>query len=182
MLRSKPKKTVDDYMALPIEGAGVELIRGEFAVSPSPGSRHQRVLWKLAAALDDYLKRTQAGECLFSPMDVILAEDVVVQPDLLFVRSERRSIISDRVRGAPDLAIEVLSPATLDRDRFVKRDLYERHGVAEYWIVDPDARTVEVFSLRDGAYGPAAIFEAGETIDATPVLPGIALPLGPLWE
>ncbi|HLG43322.1 MAG TPA: Uma2 family endonuclease, partial [Planctomycetota bacterium] len=155
--------------------------RGEFAVSPSPGSRHQRIVRKLAAAFESYVKRTGAGEYLFSPMDVILSEEVVVQPDLLFVAKSRRRIIGDRVRGAPDVVIEVLSPETADRDRFVKRDLYERFGVSEYWILNPDARTAEIFTLQDSAYGAAQVFEAGDRV-STRALPGFELDLSRIWE
>ena len=183
MLRSKPRKTVDDYMALPVEGHGVELIRGEFAVSPSPQARHQIVVGNLLVALHAYLERRPIGKAIVCPLDVIFGPDTVVQPDLILIRTERLPILTDRVRGTPDLLIEVLSPGTVDRDRFVKRELYERNGVAEYWIVDPDARTVEVFSLKDAAaYGPAALFEAGETIEGTTVLPGLELRLDSLWD
>ena len=183
MLRSKPKKTVDDYMALPFEGYGIELIRGEFVVSPSsPGSPHQRFLWKLVSAFDSYNRRARVGEFMFCPMDVILADDVVVQPDILMISNERAHILRDRVRGAPDLAVEVISPGTSDRDRFVKRDLYERHGVREYWIVDLDARTIEVLSLGgDGAFGAATVYQETDRIDSTPLLAGLALELKGLW-
>jgi Uma2 family endonuclease len=179
VMRTKPKMTVKDYMALPQEH-GVELIEGEFVMSPTPEIRHQRLVFNLCAASKAYVDRTRRGEFIVSPMDVILSEEIVLQPDLLFVSPERSHIVRDRVFGAPDLVIEILSPSTTDRDRFVKRGIYARFGVREYWIIDGAARTVEVLTLKDGRFELLGIFEENDRL-STPVLPDLDLDLTAIW-
>ena len=180
MLKTKIEKTIDDYLALPQEH-GVELIEGEFAMSPSPGSKHQIILVNLTAALHAFTSGNRIGRVLVAPMDVVLSKRTVVQPDLLFVKAARVKIIKDRVEAAPDLVVEVLSESTIDRDRFVKRDLYAKNGVAEYWIVDPAAKTIEVLTLKGAAYELVAIFEVGDKL-STPVLPTLELDVTRVWE
>ncbi len=99
-----------------------------------------------------------------------------MQPDVLFVAAERAHIVPDWVRGVPDLVIEVLSPTHAPRDRIVKRDLYAKNGVPEYWIVDAEERTIEVYRHADGAYQPAGYF-TGEGVLRSGVLPDLALAL-----
>jgi Uma2 family endonuclease len=180
MLKTRPQKTLEDYLALPQEH-GVELIEGEYAMSPSPGSEHQSVLLNLTHLLLEHVRAKKLGRLFFSPMDVILSQRTVLQPDLLFVRQERVGIIGKRVEGPPDLVVEVLSEGTADRDRFVKRDLYARYGVLEYWIVDPESHTVEVLTLKSAQYELVGIFEQGDRI-CTPVLPDLALDVDQLWQ
>lgn len=179
MIRTKAKKTVADYMSLPQEH-GAELIEGELVMSPSPTSRHQRVLRNLSSELTAFLKRTGWGELLFAPMDVILSDDTVVQPDLFVVRRERLAIVKERVEGVPDLVVEILSAYAQDRDLLLKRDLYAKHGVKEYWIVDPEARTVEALAWRDGRFELIAIFESKDVL-VTPLLPDLSLDLATIW-
>jgi Uma2 family endonuclease len=180
MLTTRPRKTVADYVKLPQEH-GVELVCGEFVTSPSPAARHQLVLGNLYRLLSEHARLGDLGLVMLSPMDVILNEDVVLQPDLLFICKARRSILRDRVHGAPDLAIEIVSAQTRDRDRFVKKDLYARYGVTEYWIVDPDAATVEVYRLKGGAYEFKALYERTDAIESAE-LPGLKLPLCEVFE
>jgi Uma2 family endonuclease len=177
MIRTRPRKTVKDYMALPTEN-GVELIQGEFVMSPSPQADHQKIVVALCVAL-----KTQicGGELLVSPMDVILADDTVVQPDLLYVGPDRLAIIKERVAGAPDLVIEILSPSTRDRDRLVRTGLYARFGVREYWLVDPDTRTIQVLTLEGSRYKVLAIFEERDRL-STPVFPELKLDLSVVWR
>ena len=154
-----------DYVALP-EEPRCELLYGHLVVTASPDARHQDVLVRLVRTLLDRADRSGA-RLLVAPMDVRLAEHSVVQPDLLLVTAARAAIVRRRVEGAPDLAIEILSPATARRDRGEKLRLYLESGVAEYWIVDPEARTIEhqiaiegSFVVRlpvDGRYRSAAI-------------------------
>jgi Uma2 family endonuclease len=179
VIKTRPFSTVRDYMALPTEH-GVELIEGDLVMSPSPDASHQRLVRKLVVALDGYLKRKPIGEVFPSPMDVILSLHTVLQPDLVVVLRGRASVVKDRIRGAPDLAIEILSAATSERDRLLKRELYARHGVREYWIVDPDARTIEVYSGRGRRFGAPRIFEKGDRL-STPLLKDLRLALKELW-
>lgn len=180
MLTTKRPKTIDDLGALPPE-TRAELIEGDIFMSPTPNLRHQRIVANLYRHLDAHVRSRRLGEVFLSPIDVILAPDAVAEPDVVFVSSARRSILRQWIEGAPDLAVEVLSPSTNVRDRVVKRDLYARHGVPEYWIVDPDARTVEVLKLAGGAYALHAVFEPGDTI-ASPVLPDLRLAVEAVLE
>jgi Uma2 family endonuclease len=173
MLTTKRAKTLDDLRALPPE-TRAELIGGDIFMSPTPNLRHQRIVANLYRSLDAHVRSRRLGEVFLSPIDVILAPDAVAEPDIVFVSSARRSILRQWIEGVPDLAIEVLSPSTNVRDRVVKRDLYARHGVPEYWIVDPDARTVEILKLSGPAYALHAVFESGDTI-TSPVLPDLRL-------
>ena len=118
------------------------------------------------------------GWVFFSPTDVVLSEHDTVQPDLVFVSREREHIITDaNIQGAPDLVVEILSPSTASRDWRDKLDLYERHGVAEYWLVDPVSEIVWVFQLVDGALVQVGMYSVGDTL-TSPLLEGFALKLG----
>ncbi|HET8655569.1 MAG TPA: Uma2 family endonuclease [Longimicrobiaceae bacterium] len=131
-----------------------EIIDSELLVTPSPGTRHQIVAAELGHHFLDHVRTCGLGLVLFAPTDVVLSEENVVQPDVLFIRSERvAELVRERaIHGAPDLVVEILSPSSLVRDRHRKRALYERAGVPEYWIVDPGNRAIEVFSRGDGGY------------------------------
>lgn len=180
MLTTKVPNTVDDLMKLPPE-TRAELIEGEIFMSPSPNAHHQRVVRNIVEGLLPFLRQHPIGSLFFAPLDVVLSRTVVVQPDVLFLSSARGHIVGDRIEGAPDLAVEVVSPGTDVRDRTVKRGLYARHGVREYWIVELDARTVEVLTLKGNEYALHAVFEPGDTITSQ-ILAGLQLPLDPLFE
>ena len=151
-LPEKDRYTYDDYRQLP-EGAPYELIRGHLAMSPSPSPRHQIVQANLFFALSRFVRANQAGRVVSAPIDVQLADTSVVQPDLLYMRRDRLDHIGERsIEGAPDLVVEILSPATAHRDLTEKKRLYEEHGVQEYWVVDPDTRTVEIHVRTDPAF------------------------------
>jgi Uma2 family endonuclease len=139
-----------DYWKLP-EGAPVELMRGEFVMSPAPITLHQVVVVLLAELLSAVSRRS-GGFALCAPADVVLSDTTILQPDLLYVSRQRRSIIGDRINGPPDLVIEVLSPGTERRDRVQKLDLYAQYGVPEFWIVDPKAQNIEFLLLDNGRY------------------------------
>ena len=141
--------TWQDVQQLPDDGNRYEAIDGELCVTPAPSLRHQRILMRLTLALHNLLVEPGHGELFFAPTGVEFpATEEGVQPDLLFVSNQRRGILADQwIRGAPDLVVEILSPTTAHRDRGVKRKLYDRQGVSVYWIVDPDARVVEVWTF-----------------------------------
>jgi Uma2 family endonuclease len=178
--RDLERHTYGDYLAWP-EDVRYELIDGvAYAMSPAPTVSHQEVLLELSRQIDEALDES-ACRVLIAPLDVRLprgdeadeAVDTVVQPDLLVVCDPAR--IDERgVRGAPDWIIEVLSPATAAHDQVRKRDLYERAGVREYWLVHPTDRIVTVYRLENGHYGRPDIAElAGET--ATQAVPGVVI-------
>jgi Uma2 family endonuclease len=115
------------------------------------------------------------GQLFMAPLDVIFSDYDVLEPDLLFVLNEHRSIIQDWVRGAPDLVIDVLSPTTARQDRGPKLKAYARFGVPECWIVDPDQQAVEVYRLAQHVYELAQTLREPESV-TSPLLPGFALP------
>jgi Uma2 family endonuclease len=171
----KPRKTAEDYLKLP-EGVRAELIEGEFFMSPPPKLRHQRVVSNLHLALRRFAESGNRGLVLDAPMDVYLPSGDVVQPDLVFLGTLNRALREDWIRGVPDLLIEVVSPESAERDRIVKRHLYEGNGVLEYWIVDPQKGTVEVLHASPKGYAEHGYFEESDTVTSA-VLPGLSLPV-----
>jgi Uma2 family endonuclease len=107
---------------------------------------------RVCERLNRFVTQRQLGEVFISLLDVVLSPRRVVQPDVLFVSHDRRHIVKDHIRGVPDLAFEIISQGTWQRDRVSKKSPYEQFGLAEYWIVDPESRTIEVFALEGGAY------------------------------
>jgi Uma2 family endonuclease len=182
---SVQKLTYSDLLALPADGKRHELIDGEHFVSPSPSLRHQIVLSNLFRALDGRIHTQDLGRLLFAPVDIVLSPHDVVEPDLLFISHERAAILSENfLTGAPDLVVEVLSPSTRRLDMSRKRRLYQRFGVAEYWIVDPVAEAVAVYRGTEGLWlRPAAHFDRrrGDERLVTPLLGGLAIPLAEIF-
>ncbi|RMH05494.1 MAG: Uma2 family endonuclease [Aquificota bacterium] len=146
------KLTYQDYLKLP-EEERYELIEGELLPMPSPTSKHQRVVLKLSVALHLFVEKHGLGLVYPAPFDVVLDEENVLQPDILFLSKENLSKLQERgIFGAPDLVVEVISPSTAKRDLEVKRSLYERYGVKELWFVFPEEQAVEVLFLEGGRY------------------------------
>ena len=179
-LLTRPRKTVDDFMKLP-EGTLAELIDGEIFMTATPFVPHQRVVLNLTAEIRAFARPRQLGEVILSPMDVHLPSGDIVEPDIVFVRRENLAIVQDWVRGVPDLLVEVLSTSHPERDLIVKRNLYARNGVGEYWIVDPMDRSVQIFKLSGDQFDPAGYRREGETL-GTSLLPGFDLPVAKLFE
>jgi len=145
--------TYKEYEALPSDGRRYELHEGELSMTPAPGTRHQRILRELSALVWQHVKARGLGEVLFAPVDCILADITVVQPDILYLDPTRLSLVSERgIEGPPTLVVEVISPSTTLIDRSTKGQLYARHGVPYYWIVDPAGRSIEAFTLSEGRY------------------------------
>jgi Uma2 family endonuclease len=157
MAKQTPARwTYEDFARLP-EGDGnrYEIIAGELYVSPAPGLRHQKIVTKLTVALDSHVTQFDLGDVLVGPIDVLLADGDYLEPDVVFVRRQRRDIESARgIEAAPDLVVEVLSPSTARRDRTLKRERYMLHGVREYWVVDHEAGEVLVYRPTAGAAQP----------------------------
>jgi Uma2 family endonuclease len=130
--------------------------------------------------IKNWVQPRALGKVVISPMDMVLTQRNVPQPDVLFIAEDRLSIIKDRVRGPADLVVEVISEGSRHKDRIEKRDLYEQHGIKEYWIIDPDAQTVEVFSLEHGQYRLLGRWRPGETARSR-LLDGFTVPVGELF-
>lgn len=143
------KYNYQDYLQLP-EDKRYEIIDGDLFMVPSPGESHQRILANIFNTLSNYVRQNKLGIVYFAPFDVLFSEEDIVQPDIIFISNENKRIITkDNIKGAPDLIVEVLSPSTFKRDIGIKKKLYARHRVREYWTVDPEHETVEVFLLKD---------------------------------
>ena len=155
--------TYAEFARLPSEGSTrYEVIDDDLVVTPAPGRRHQRISMKLAASLHIFVRDHDLGEVYHAPFDVLFAEGDYMEPDLVFVRKARLDVLSDRgVEGPPDLIVEITSPSTAHRDRGVKLQRYRLFGVGEYWVVDPEARTVEVWDLASGVTRPVTIGPGG---------------------
>jgi Uma2 family endonuclease len=176
------KYTYDDYLLFPEDGLRHELIGGEHYVTPAPTRKHQIAAGNLYRLLSVFVYEGKLGRVFFAPFDVILSTEDVVEPDLLYISKERSSIEEERgAFGAPDLVIEILSDSTRNRDETLKHSLYQAAGVLEYWLVDPDAETVRVERLGDGAYQLAAELSAGDVLE-TPLLPGFSVPVSRAFE
>ncbi|MCL6559330.1 MAG: Uma2 family endonuclease [Firmicutes bacterium] len=150
--KSRKFYTYEDYRKLP-EGAPYQLIGGELVLTPAPGTYHQIISMKLEFQMVDFVSKNGLGIVLYAPIDVYLEETETYQPDIIFIAQERMGIIEPaRVNGAPDLVVEILSPATAYYDLRKKYKVYEKSGVKEYWIVDPEEKSVQVFLLKEGKF------------------------------
>jgi Uma2 family endonuclease len=173
------KLTYDEFQTLPRDGSKrLELIEGEVYMTPSPNTAHQRAVRKLLRALDEFVQEGDLGEVFIAPYDIVFSKWTALEPDLLFIRRDRRSIITEaNVQGAPDLVIEILSPSNKAYDRKTKLRAYEKAGVPEIWYFDPEEQTAEILNLGgDGLYVVTAKL-SGEAAIVSKVLPGLSLTL-----
>lgn len=174
------KFTYYDYTLLP-EDKRYELIEGDLSMTPSPTSRHQIISGNLHFHLSDYVRKKGLGIVLAAPMDVVLSDEDVVQPDLLFISNDRKGIMGEKnIRGAPDLVIEILSPTSLERDAVIKRKLYAKHAVREYWIVNPDEKTIEVMTWSEKGFQTVQAYPRGATL-RSPLLAGFSLSIDEIF-
>jgi Uma2 family endonuclease len=174
------KLTYDDFVLFPDDGQRHELVDGEHWVTPSPNYRHQKVSLNLSVLIATWLERHPIGQVLYAPFDVVFTKFDVVQPDLLYLSNECAAevLTSANIQGVPELVIEIGSPATRRRDETIKRHLYDRAGVSEYWVVDLELDLVRVYRREDRQFArPVELSaEAGDTL-TTPLLPNLELPL-----
>jgi len=180
--KSEPKFTYGDYLTWPDEERW-ELIDGNaYNMSPAPSRRHQQISRELAFQIHDYL-RDKPCELYHAPFDVRLPDEdesddevlTVVQPDIVVI-CDKKKLDDKGCRGAPDLIIEILSPNTASKDLREKLNLYEKHGVNEYWIVHPTDNTVMVFKLSKKKYGRPDVYAEKDKIK-TPILDGLEIEL-----
>jgi Uma2 family endonuclease len=166
---------------LPESPLPTELWDGELLMSPAPSFFHQQIVDRFHDFLKAWVRQHQLGATAIAPIDMVLSPSRATQPDVVFISKARSDIIADRIMGAADLVAEVLSPESRRRDRIDKRDLYEQHGVREYWLIDPEARTVEVLNLKAGAYQLAGRWHPGERAQSR-LLKGLEVPVSVLFE
>jgi Uma2 family endonuclease len=178
------KLTYDDYVLIPEDGQRHEILDGEHSVSPAPTPFHQAVSGALYARLWLFARQHGLGRVYAAPLDVLFSVHDIAQPDLVFISSERARIIGDKnVQGAPDLVVEVLSPSTRWKDEDFKLGLYERSGVREYWLVDPERREVRIFRRTGTGLDLAAELSAASNESlSTPLLPGLEIRVREIFE
>ena len=179
------KLTYDDFVHFPDDGNRHELIDGEHYVTPSPNTRHQRISGNLFLLIGTWLECHPIGQVFYAPYDVVFSEFDVVEPDLLYLSNERAAQVLTplHAKGVPELVIEIGSKGTRKRDETIKRRLYERAGVSEYWLVDPVSDAIRVYRRENDRFGrPIELSrEAGDVL-TTPLLPGLALPLARIFR
>ena len=174
------KFTYDDYLNTS-DDKRYELLDGELIMPPAPGESHQSVSAMLGWKLVQFTFENRLGRVYPAPFDVVLSEFDVVQPDLIFVSNDRAHIITPaNIQGAPDLVVEILSPSTATRDKTLKRVLYAKHGVREYWLVDPTAKTVTILCLGERGFDVVSTYGEGEIL-TSPTLPGFTLNLDDIF-
>ncbi len=179
--QSRAKLTYEDLLQFPDDGLRHEIIDGEHYVTGSPVTRHQRISRRFLVAIELYLREHPVGEIFYAPLDLLLSRHDIVEPDLIYVSAERIDVITEKnLQGTPDLVIEILSPSTRGRDHGIKRDLYDRTGVQEYWVVDADENVVEVYRREGVAFGSPQAFQRDGAPLTTTLLPGLTLNLAEL--
>jgi Uma2 family endonuclease len=167
--------TWDDLKDLPEDAGRTEIVDGDLVVSPTPSDRHQEISTALAAKIYSFVKRRKLGKFYGAPVHVVLAEHVNFEPDLCFLATANlHRVQSPVIAGPPDLIIEIVSESNRTHDTVVKFQNYERHGVSEYWLVDPRDGRISVWSLQQGCYASLGAFAAGEKLE-TRVLRGLDL-------
>jgi len=179
------KLTYDDFVQFPDDGQRHELIDGEHYVTPSPNRKHQRVSGNIHLLIGAWLEERPIGQLFYAPFDVVFSRFDVVEPDLLYMSNERAATVltAANVQGTPELVIEIGSPGTRKRDETIKRRLYERAGVSEYWVVDPELDVVRVYQREGETFArPVELSaEAGDVLTTT-LLSGLELPLARVFR
>jgi Uma2 family endonuclease len=180
MRQANVRFTYHDYLLLP-EDKRYEILEGDMVVVLAPNTAHQRILGNLLSALFNHVRQHKLGEVFCAPYDVVLSEENVVQPDIIFVRSEHIGIIgTENIQGAPDLVVEILSPGTKSRDLIIKRKIYAKYGITEYWIVDPIEKTLEVLIWAEEGYRSAGIYPYSAVVESL-LLPDFRVPLAEIF-
>lgn len=173
--------TYKEYEVLPADGRRYELHDGDLSVTPAPTPLHQEISGNLNEILRGHVKTRGLGKVFYSPIDCILSDISIVQPDLVYLDPSRLALLTNRgIEGPPTLVIEIVSPSTTVIDRSTKRQLYARHGVRYYWIVDPEARAIEAYVLSAGGYQLAARAAGPEAVSLPP-FPDLAFVPASLW-
>jgi len=181
------KLTYDDFVRFPDDGLRHELIDGEHYVTPSPNTKHQQVSLNLVFLIERWLrqKNERVGRLFFAPFDVVFSRFDVVEPDLLYMSNERaaRILTAANVQGVPELVVEIASPGTRRRDETIKRNLYERSGVSEYWVVDPELDVVRVYRRAGEEFArPVELSAQTGDVLTTSLLPGLELRLSRIFR
>lgn len=171
------KLRYEDYVDFPDDGNRHEVIDGEHFMSPAPSLYHQRISGRIQFQLYQAIELQGLGEVLYAPVDVELNDNDIVQPDLVVVLAGNRIQTPIKIKGTPDLLIEILSQSTRENDLGRKRERYELAGVPEYWIVDPDEHTVEQLILTDGKF----VARDHDQVVKLSIVPDVAVDFEKVW-
>lgn len=178
-VNSQTKLTYEDYVLLPEDGKIHEIIDGEHLMTPAPDTYHQTLSRRIQFQLYQQIEEKGLGVVFDAPTDVQLSEIDIVQPDLLVIRASRRSMVSPKkVIGPPDLIVEILSESTGQKDRKLKRNLYQKAGVPEYWLVDPEAQEIIKYRLKKKLFVEAGRYHDTIAFDG---ISGITVDLRKVW-
>ncbi len=173
--------TYQDYIHFPDNGKRYQIIHGEVYMTPAPVPYHQRIIIKLSEILDEFVVKNNLGVVFIAPCDILLSDEDIVQPDIFFISNENLDIIKEKyIEGVPDLAVEIISPYTQKLDKIFKKKLYETYRVKEYWIVEPDKKTMEIFSHTGRIYDFRGIYEAGDMV-ASDLIKGLKFNLSEIF-
>ena len=179
------KLTYDDFVLFPDDGKRHELIDGEHYVTPSPNIRHQVILGNVHLLIASWLETHPIGRVFLSPLDVVFSDFDVVEPDLLYVSSKRAPDILTtlNVRGTPELVVEIGSKSTRKRDETIKLRLYERAGVSDYWLIDPQTDVIRVYRRNGDRFARPSVLsrESGDVL-TSPLLSGLEMPLARIFR
>jgi Uma2 family endonuclease len=159
-----------------------EIINGEEVMGPSPFRRHQDIAANLYDIMRQHVKKNNLGKLYYSPLDVILEEGINrLQPDILFIGKENMGIVQDWIRGVPDMVCEIVSPWSYERDTEVKKAVYEKYRVPEYWIVMPELREIQILTIEGGKYKLHSIAAIEGTVTSK-VIEGLTVNIGDVFE
>ena len=174
--------TYDELVAeMPETNLPCELWEGQLIMSPAPSFYHQETSLRFYRLLFDWVSPRKLGKVIASPIDMVLSPHRTVQPDVAFITQERLAIVQSVIRGPADLVAEVVSLGGRNRDRIEKRDLYEQHGIKEYWIIDPEPETVDLLSLMNSRYDLVTRGGPGQAV-ASRLLPGFEISVDHLFR
>lgn len=174
--------TYDDYLCLPDDRNRYEILEGELAVTPAPNLNHQDISRNLEFILFSHIKKKSLGKIYDAPVDVILSDNNIVQPDIVFISNESTHMLTKRgVEGAPDLVIEISSPTTQKYDKIIKFQIYARFSVKYYWIIEPEKKVIEEYMLRNEVYNLQNRITDKDVF--TPLIfPDLHMDLSEIWE
>lgn len=175
---TQTKLTYEDYLSIPDDGRRHEIIDGEHYVNPSPAPRHQIIAFNIELRMGMFLLKNPIGQMMHAPLDIVLTDTDIVQPDIIYISRERLKLIGPKnIGGTPELVVEILS-TNRRYDEITKKRLYERTGVREYWIVDPELDTIKVYRRSGNAFVRVAELSAeNDDVLTTPLLSGFELKL-----
>ena len=177
----KKEWTYEEYYKID-DGNQYQVMKGELIMVPAPSTDHQRFSRYIEFILYNYIKKLALGEVFNAPIDLILDDKIVVQPDLVFISKEKANIIKKRgIFGVPDLIVEIISKSSIKMDRQEKFKLYEKYGVKEYWIADPNNKTIECFFLENSKYEIFCYADEKDNILKSKLLDGLEVNLNDIF-